>query len=144
MLPALALLTVGCALRVTTEPLAYGGWWPPAWRLLAISAFIELSAVLLFAFNLGMTLLSPMPAWIERRVINDELSLYWCVNSYPETRRLLVEAGLKTLARERRVPRSLSLAEAAAADGADPRAIVAALQQYFDRRLARALRVRPS
>jgi uncharacterized protein involved in response to NO len=142
MLAALALLTAGCTLRVASEPLAYAGLADWAWRVLPVSAFIELTAVLLFAWNIGRTLLSPMPAWIEAASIHENLPLYWYVTSYPGTRRLLAGAGLATLGRVREVPRSLTLREAAEADGIDWRPLVALLREYFDRRLARALRAK--
>lgn len=59
MAVALVLLHVGCAMRVTLEPLAYEGIWPAAWHLLPVSACVELSAVLVFAANLFLTLLQP-------------------------------------------------------------------------------------
>jgi hypothetical protein len=96
--------------------------------------------VLLFAWNIGRTLLSPMPAWIEASSIHESLPLYWYVTSYPGTRRLLAEAGLATLGRARSVPRSLTLREAAEADGIEWQPLVALLREYFGRRLARALR----
>ncbi|HZT33555.1 MAG TPA: NnrS family protein [Bryobacteraceae bacterium] len=142
MLWAMALLTAGCTLRVTAEPLAYSGSAPFAWRLLPVSACIELTAVLLFAWNLGRTLFSPMPAWIEAQSVHENLPLYWYVTSYPGTRRLLVEAGLQTLGQMRRVPRFLTLKEAAEADGVSWEPLVALLRDYFDRRLARALKVK--
>ena len=54
---SLALLNLGCLLRVSTEPLAYEYDWQIAWRLLPVSAVIELAAVTLFAVNLGGTLM---------------------------------------------------------------------------------------
>lgn len=59
MLWSLLLLTVGCALRVSMEPLAYEGYWQFAWRLLPYSAILELTAVSLFAWNIFATLLQP-------------------------------------------------------------------------------------
>lgn len=56
---SLALLSCGCFLRVASEPLAYEHLWSPAWKLLPISAVMELSAVSLFALNIGITLLQP-------------------------------------------------------------------------------------
>lgn len=56
---SLLLLHVGCALRVTLEPLAYEGYWNFAWKLLPYSAFVELTAVVLFAANIIGTLLHP-------------------------------------------------------------------------------------
>ncbi len=54
---SLLLLHVGCALRVTLEPLAYESYWKFAWKLLPYSAFVELAAVVLFAANIIGTLL---------------------------------------------------------------------------------------
>jgi hypothetical protein len=56
---SLLLLHAGCLLRVAMEPLAYEGYWNFAWKLLPISAFIELAAVALFALNIIGTLLRP-------------------------------------------------------------------------------------
>lgn len=55
MLGALGLLAAGCTLRVFCEALAYQGIASWAWPLLPVSAVIELSAVVAFAVNLGMT-----------------------------------------------------------------------------------------
>ena len=57
MFLSLLLLQTGCLLRVSSEPLAYEGLLPAAWRVLPISGILELSAVLLFAANLTLTLL---------------------------------------------------------------------------------------
>jgi hypothetical protein len=140
MLVSMALLTAGCLLRVISEPLAYAETLPIAWRVLPVSAFLELAAVLTFAGNIGATLLSPMPAWIEAESVHENLPLYWYVSAYPETRKLLERAGISTLKRSRRVPRSLTLREAAEAEGMDYRPMVGLLREYFERRLARTLR----
>lgn len=54
---SLLLLHTGCLLRVVLEPLAYEGYWALAWRALPFSAFVELTAVALFAANIFGTLL---------------------------------------------------------------------------------------
>ena len=54
---SLLLLQIGCTLRVSSEPLAYEGLLSFAWKILPASGFLELSAVLLFAINLALTLL---------------------------------------------------------------------------------------
>lgn len=59
MLACLLLLNIGCALRVSSEVLAYEGFWPPAWHLLPSSAICELAAVTLFAANLVLTFRQP-------------------------------------------------------------------------------------
>ncbi len=57
MFLSLALLNLGCLLRVSMEPLAYELDWQIAWRLLPVSAVIELTAVTFFALNLVATLM---------------------------------------------------------------------------------------
>ena len=64
MLASLLLLQFGCTLRVSSEPLAYEGLLPFAWRVLPVSGMFELAGVLVFALNLGVTLVrsaSPAP-----------------------------------------------------------------------------------
>jgi hypothetical protein len=140
MLAALVLLTAGCALRVGTEPLAYGGAAPAAWNLLPVSAILELAGVTGFAVNFGMTLALPFPAWIEPESITADLPVYWYISAYPRTRGILARAGLVSLAEEGKVPRALSLRAAAAADHVDEQRLLAALRAYFEQRMARVLR----
>lgn len=59
MLACLLLLNIGCTLRVSSEILAYEGYWPPAWNLLPWSAICELAAVTVFAANLLLTFKQP-------------------------------------------------------------------------------------
>lgn len=59
MLVMLVLLMTGCTLRVTSEILAYQNYAAWAWKLLPVSALIELTAVTLFAINLMITFLRP-------------------------------------------------------------------------------------
>lgn len=62
MFASMALLAVGCALRVSSEILAYQGFLRSAWSWLPISAIIEMTAVTIFAFNLAATFASKPPA----------------------------------------------------------------------------------
>ncbi len=55
MFLSLFLLQTGCIVRVTSEPLAYEGLLPFAWKVLPVSGMLELSGVLLFATNLTLT-----------------------------------------------------------------------------------------
>jgi hypothetical protein len=61
MFTGLLLLTCGCALRVSSEVLAYQDFLPAAWSWLPYSAVLELSAVTIFAVNLVVTFLSKPP-----------------------------------------------------------------------------------
>jgi hypothetical protein len=55
MFVAFMLLTVGCALRVSSEILAYQGLAASAWAWLPVSAVTEMTAVTVFAVNLLVT-----------------------------------------------------------------------------------------
>ena len=59
MLTSLLLLNLGSALRVSSEILAYEGYWLPAWNALPWSAICELAGVTLFAANLLLTFKQP-------------------------------------------------------------------------------------
>ena len=59
MFAGLLLLNLGCALRVSSEILAYERYWLPAWNVLPLSAVCELTAVTVFAANLLLTFKQP-------------------------------------------------------------------------------------
>lgn len=59
MLICLVLLNIGCALRVSSEILAYENYWSPAWHALPWSAICELAAVTVFAANMLLTFKQP-------------------------------------------------------------------------------------
>ena len=61
MWASLAILNLGCLLRVASEVPAYEANLRVAWQILPVSAVTELTAVTLFALNLGITLLLPPP-----------------------------------------------------------------------------------
>src|SRR5438552_16030484 len=100
MAVSLWLLAFGCFLRVSSEAVAYsaGGF---TWKILPLSALLELAAVCVFVTNLGMTLMQPMPAWFSLSGVTSSVPLYFYVTSFPKTKRLLTDSGLKTLAKTR-------------------------------------------
>ena len=60
MFAGLALLTIGCALRVSSEVLAYQGYANWAWSVLPVSALLELAGITVFAMNIfGTFILEP-------------------------------------------------------------------------------------
>jgi uncharacterized protein involved in response to NO len=136
MAASLWLLSAGCLLRVSSEAVAYslGG---SAWNLLPVSAYLEFAGVLAFVVNMAATMAQPLPAWFAAQGISDKLPLYWYVTSFPKTRSVLIRAGLKTLSETKNTPRSLSLAEAAAADHADLNHLVTELNAFFNKRQPR-------
>lgn len=138
MAASLWLLTLGCTLRVSSEAIAYssGG---AAWSLLPVSAYLELSAVLLFVVNMTLTLKQPLLAWLEPEGVTAALPVYWYLTGFPKTRAIMIDAGLKTLVNVREVPRSLTLEEAVDADGADSEQVLKALKDFFRERQPRRL-----
>jgi hypothetical protein len=66
MLFALLSLSAGCTLRVSSEVLAYQDYAHWAWKVLPVSALLELTGVTLFAFNLIATF-SSRPAHLLRQ-----------------------------------------------------------------------------
>ncbi len=128
---SLWLLSIGGFLRGSSEAVAYsarGGW---SWRVLPVSGLIELAAITLFVLNLGWTMAQPVPAWFAPGGVAPEMTVYFCVSSFPKARRVLVDAGLQTLARVREIPYSLTISEAAAADHADLDGALNALREFF-------------
>jgi hypothetical protein len=65
MFLSLLLLQTGCTLRVLSEPLAYEGLLSFAWKTLPVSGVIELAAVLLFALNMALTILTGASAFAD-------------------------------------------------------------------------------
>jgi hypothetical protein len=61
MLATPSLLTLGCALQVSSETLAYERSLNSAWSRLPVSAVPEMIAVTLFASNLILTFMSEHP-----------------------------------------------------------------------------------
>jgi uncharacterized protein involved in response to NO len=61
MAAVLLLVNIGCTLRVTSQILAYEGISAIAWKVLPLSAVIEMTAVFLFATNMLMTLTTGAP-----------------------------------------------------------------------------------
>ncbi len=59
MFAGLALLLLGCTLRVSSEIFAYQGYAAWAWYVLPVSALIEMTAVTIFAINLAWTFIRP-------------------------------------------------------------------------------------
>ena len=60
MFAGLALLTIGCTVRVSCEILAYQGYASWAWDVLPVSAVLELAGITAFAMNIfGTFILEP-------------------------------------------------------------------------------------
>ena len=72
MTASLILLNVGCAVRVTSQILAYGRGI--GWSALPLSAIVEMTAVMLFAANMLMTLTtgSPLEAYLKAREVRPD------------------------------------------------------------------------
>jgi hypothetical protein len=70
MLTSLLLLQIGCTLRVSSEPLAYEGMLPFAWKVLPISGMLELAGVLVFAANILLTFVLGRSAFARNRAVH--------------------------------------------------------------------------
>jgi len=68
MFAALAFLTVGCALRVSCEILAYQGYADWAWSVLPASAILELVGITAFAANIFGTFLFE-PSHLQKQAL---------------------------------------------------------------------------
>jgi hypothetical protein len=140
MAATLWLVSFGCLLRVTSESVAYSSAGI-AWEILPVSALLELAGVVGFAVNMAMTLSQPVPAWFGPGGVAPHHPVYFYVSSFPKVKQVLVDAGLKTLGHVCEIPRSLTLREAAEADGADMDKLQSALRDFFDRRQPRQRRL---
>jgi uncharacterized protein involved in response to NO len=134
---SLWLLATGCFLRVSSEAVAYSASGGLSWKVLPVSGLFELTAVCIFVGNLGWTMTQPVPAWFGSSGVAPQMTVYFYVASFPKTKQVLVESGLKTLARVKDIPYSLTLSEAAAADGASLEQMLAALRAFFAERQPR-------
>ena len=65
MFSALSLLSIGCILRVSSEILSYQEISTLAWKVLPVSAVLELTGVTLFALNLILTFMR-RPAHLQK------------------------------------------------------------------------------
>jgi hypothetical protein len=72
MTASLVLLNVGCTIRVTSQILAYG--YGIGWNALPLSAIVEMTAVLLFAANMLMTLTtgSPLEEYLKAKALRSD------------------------------------------------------------------------
>jgi hypothetical protein len=70
MFAGLALLTIGCTLRVSSEVLAYQGYAHWAWSVLPVSAMLELAGITAFAVNIfGTFILEPSHVQKQQLVV---------------------------------------------------------------------------
>jgi uncharacterized protein involved in response to NO len=73
MFAGLALLTLGCFLRVSSEVLAYQGYADGAWPVLTVSALLELAGITCFAINIsGTFILEPSHVHKQHVVVGVE------------------------------------------------------------------------
>ena len=71
MFGGLALVTLGCTLRVSCEVIAYQGYANWAWSVLPVSALCELAGLTIFAANiLGTFMLVPSHACKQPLVVS--------------------------------------------------------------------------
>ena len=77
MFAGLALVTLGCSLRVSCEIIAYQGYGAWAWHVLPISALCELAGLTIYAINiLGTFILEPSHAQKQPVVVGLPVKVY--------------------------------------------------------------------
>jgi uncharacterized protein involved in response to NO len=67
MFTSLLLIAMGCSLRVSGQVLAYEGIAAVGWKLLPVSAVLEMAGVTAFGLNMAATLISRAPHQKEQR-----------------------------------------------------------------------------
>ena len=76
MFAGLALVTLGCTLRVSCEVIAYQGYGAWAWSVLPVSALCELAGLTVFAINIfGTFILEPSHAQKQPLVVGMPVKL---------------------------------------------------------------------
>lgn len=76
MFAGLALVTLGCTLRVSCEVIAYQGYAVWAWSVLPVSALCELAGLTVFAVNiLGTFILEPSHAHKQAMIVGAPVKL---------------------------------------------------------------------
>jgi hypothetical protein len=116
--PIFALIASGNLLRVGSELAT--AYWPIAYRIMPVSAILELTALALFAANCLRTMWPRRDALLRTGAVTSTSSLKTLLAEYPAIEDELVGWGFGYLARVRAVPGELTVASFVAGEGQDP------------------------
>ncbi|RMG40991.1 MAG: hypothetical protein D6725_02215, partial [Planctomycetota bacterium] len=116
--PILLLVGVGNAWRVMTELATLV--WAPAFRIMPVSAVLELAALALFAANALRTLWPRRDPLLRQGRVTERSSVAVLLAEHPWIEDRLIELGVDYLARTRSVPRELTVGSLARSERLDP------------------------
>lgn len=116
--PIFAFIAVGNLLRVGSELAT--AWWPMAYRIMPLSALLELTALALFTVNCLRTLWPPPDSLLREGTVSEKSSLKILLAEYPALEDELVRWGFAYVARVRAVPGELTIGSFAQGEGQDP------------------------
>ena len=119
VVPIFTLIAVDNALRVASELATLA--WPFAFRIMPVSAFLELGALTLFTANTARTLWPRADVLLTRGRATLQTPVALLLTGYPWLEDHLVTHGLRYLARVRSVPGELTLGSLAEARGWTPK-----------------------
>jgi hypothetical protein len=126
--PILVLIGAGNLLRVTTELATF--LTPVAYRVMPVSAFLEWSALLLFAVNLTATMFHRDPL-LKRGRVTRRSSLAVLVAEHPCIEDRLRPTGTCYLERARSVPDELTIGSFAESEGLDAAKLVGQINGWL-------------
>ena len=93
MLISAALIVIGNAGRVGLELATIGGW-PWTFRLMGITGVLELSALILFALNLALTVRNRHHIYANGEPLTADTRVREAINARPELQQRLKEIGI--------------------------------------------------
>lgn len=121
--PTFYLIATGNLIRVTSELAA--AWWTPAFRVMPLSAVLELVALTLFSVNIVRTMW-PLPDPLLRTGhVTTESRAAVLFDEHPWIEDELMAWGLDYVRRTRQVPTELTIGTMASSNGFDPAETVA-------------------
>lgn len=125
VVPIFVLIAAGNALRVAGELATLA--WPAVFRVLPVSAILELTALALFAANIARTLWPRRDSLLRTGRASPMTRVAILMAEHPWLEDQLIERGLRYLGRVRSIPAELTLQSLAAGEGQEPSALIAGI-----------------
>jgi uncharacterized protein involved in response to NO len=134
------------AMRVSFWLLAIGNLFRVGWQLgtlsgntiafvgTGLSGYLELTAMVIFSWNIVMTLRGAQDAFAEDHMVRPSTRVADILDLYPEARAVLIEAGFSHMAAIAKPPRFVTLEFAANRHGVDPVQVAEKLNSVIHRK----------
>lgn len=129
--PIFYLVAIGNLVRVTSELAA--AWWAPAFRVMPVSAVLELGALSLFSVNMARTMWPAPDPLLRTGHVTAESRAAVLFSEHPWIEDQLIASGLDYVRRTRQVPTELTVGTMASSNGLDPAGMVARINAMLDR-----------